>query len=139
MIDSSCNLAVVDDEAHMRKALVRLLSSHGCRVESYAGGFELLAALQVIPHDCIVLDLHMPDLNGFDLLAVMQSRGLRVPVVAITGNDEAGLEQRVRALGASSILLKPVDQSALLSAIKEAIHAHSMLPPIGSVNQREQP
>jgi len=114
-------VAVVEDETHMRKALARLLTSHDCRVETYAHGAELLTGVQSIPFDCIILDLHMPDLNGFDLMAVMQARGMRVPVVAITGKDEPDLMSRVRALGADSVLLKPVDQESLLVAIDHAI------------------
>ncbi len=113
-------VAAVEDEPHMLKALTRLLSSHGYRVEPYARGADLLAAIHLIPFDCVVLDLHMPELNGFDLMAVIKARGIHIPVVVITGKDEPNLEVRVSALGAHTLLLKPVDQEALLAAIGSA-------------------
>lgn len=111
-------VAVVDDEELMRTALVRLLSVHGYRVAAYARGSDLLTAAGILPIDCIVLDLHMPELSGFDLMAVMQSRGIHIPVVAITGNDDPGLNARVRALGAHALLLKPIEQDTLITAIE---------------------
>lgn len=121
--DSPLMVAVLDDEVPMRKALSRLLTSHGYRIEEYASGSALLAAVGLHPIDCILLDLHMPELNGFDLMAVLQSRDNRIPVVAITGKDEPGLAARVRALGAHTVLLKPVDQESLLAAIDQAIQS----------------
>jgi len=114
-------IAVLDNEPEMRKALRRLLSCCGFHVEEYAGGDELLAALGLHAPDCLLLDLHMPDLNGFDLLGDFRFRQMPVPVVVITAHDEPGTAERVIALGASACLKKPVDRDVLLSAISEAI------------------
>ncbi len=112
-------IAVLDDEPEMRKALRRLLASLGFRVEEYARGEDLLAAVSSHPLDCLLLDLHRPGLHGFDVLEAFHSRKIRVPVVVITAHDESGTAERVRALGASAYLKKPVDRDALLSAIAE--------------------
>ena len=114
-------IAVLDNEPEMRKALRRLLSCCGFRVEEYAGGEEFLAALGLHAPDCLLLDLHMPDLNGFDLLGDFRFRQMPVPVVVITAHDEPGTAERVLALGASVCLRKPVDRDVLLSAISETI------------------
>ena len=114
-------IAVLDNEPEMRKALRRLLSCCGFHVEEYAGGDELLAALGLHAPDCLLLDLHMPGLSGFEILEALHSRRTPVPVVVITAHDEPGTAARVRELGASAYLKKPVDRDALLSAIAEAI------------------
>ena len=113
-------IAVLDDEPVMRKALRRLLGSRGFRVEEYSCAEDLLAALDLHVVDCLLLDLHMPGTNGFDVLTDFQVRHIPVPIVVITAHDEADTADRVHALGASAYLKKPVDRDALLAAIEAA-------------------
>ena len=121
-------VAVLDDEPQMRKALRRLLGTHGFRVEIYESGNDFLTGLSSHPVDCLVLDLHMPEVSGFDVLAAFESQNIATPVVVITGHDELGTAERTRALGASAYLKKPVDESALLSAITLAIARNNAVP-----------
>lgn len=121
MTQSPSIIAVLDDEPQMRKALRRLLTTHGLRVEDYERGADFLAALPSHPVDCLVLDLHMPDVSGFDVLAALAEQQDATPVVVITGHDGPGTVDRVCALGASAFLTKPVDESALLSAIRSTL------------------
>ena len=113
-------IAVLDDEPEMRKALRRLLTSRGFRVAEYGCGEDLFAALDSQPPNYLFLDLHMPGLTGFDVLETFRSRRIPVPVIVITAHDEPGTEERVRELGASGYLKKPVDRDTLLSAIADA-------------------
>ena len=113
-------VAVLDDELEMRKALRRLLTCRGFRVEEYECGEDLLAVLGSHPLDYLLLDLHMPGINGFDVLETFRSRQVLVPVIVITAHDEPGTAERVRALGAAAYLKKPVDRDALLAAIEAA-------------------
>lgn len=120
MRKESTFIAVLDDEPQMRKALQRLLSTHGFQVEDYASAFDFVEKQTSHPADCLILDLHMPEINGFDVLADLGSKGQHLPVVVITGQDDPGTEERVRQLGASAFLRKPVDELALLEAIRTA-------------------
>ena len=113
-------IAILDDEPEMRKALRRLLTCRGFRVEEYERGEDLLAALDSPLPDYLLLDLHMPGLNGFDVLEAFHSRQIPVPIIVITAHDEPGTAERTRALGASAYLKKPVDRDALLAAIQTA-------------------
>jgi len=113
-------IAVLDDEPEMRKALRRLLTCRGFRVEEYECGEALLAAIDSHPLEILLLDLHMPGINGFDVLEAFRDRLIPVPVIVITAHDEPGTAERVRALGASAYMKKPVDRDALLSAIAAA-------------------
>ena len=123
MIQTPPVVAVLDDEPQMRKALRRLLAAHGFRVEAYERGNDFLAALSLRPADCLVLDLHMSEVSGFDVLAAFGSQRIVMPVVVLTGHDGPGTAERALSLGASAYLTKPVDELALLSAIKSAIAA----------------
>ena len=120
-------VAILDDEPEMRKALRRLLTCRGFGVEEYERGEDLLAALSSHPLDYLLLDLHMPGINGFDVLEAFRSRQMPVPVIVITAHDEPGTAERVRGLGASAYLKKPVDREALLSAIAAAT-SHTQKP-----------
>lgn len=129
MPDLTKIVAVLDDEPEMRKALRRLLTGCGFRVAEYTHGNELFAAWDSFPIDCLLLDLHMMEISGFDVLETIRSRQIRVPVIVITAHDEPGTEERVRALGAAAYLRKPVDRDTLLAAIGTAIaHPPTLLP-----------
>lgn len=104
----------------MRTALSRLLRARGFRVTPYARGADLLTE-DMAAFDCILLDLHMPGLSGFDVLAALRNRAPAPPVVVLTGHDDPDGRERVHGLGAAAYLTKPVDQSALLTAIDRAV------------------
>lgn len=114
-------LAVVDDDADVRVALTRLVTSAGFAVETFASGAAFLRSVQDHEPDCVVLDLQMPEMSGFDVQGALASGHPAVPVVVMTGYDTP--ESRVRAvqLGAKVYLRKPVNDEALLAAISDAI------------------
>lgn len=115
---------VLDDEPMFRKALTRLLNSHNFEVTTFACGEDLLAACTSRLPNCLLLDLHMPGLNGFDVLERLDVK--RVPAFVITGHDQPGNAERVRALGGEGYFLKPVNETQLLEATRRAL-AHSQI------------
>jgi len=110
---------VLDDELQFCKALARLLKTHSFDVVTFTNGEQFLAACAARSPDCLLLDLHMPGLNGFEVLERLAKQ--RVPVLVITGHDQPGNAERVRNLGSSGYFLKPVNESQLLAAIADAI------------------
>ena len=118
-------IAVVDDEKSVRKALDRLLRVAGLNVETFASGAEFLQSLGNHTPDCVVLDLHMPEMDGFEIECLLTHTELRVPIVVITGRDTPGDHERVIKGGATAFLLKPVDGQALLGAIAAATQTNS--------------
>lgn len=117
-------IAVVDDEEPIRKALARLLSSAGLGVETYASGAAFLESLPTRRPDCLVLDLHLPLMDGFEIQArLLEISDPPVPVVIITGHDSD--ETRDRALGWRPVayLRKPVNDQTLLDAIELGLKA----------------
>jgi FixJ family two-component response regulator len=117
-------LAVVDDDADVRVALTRLVSSAGFAVETFASGAEFLRSLQDHEPDCVVLDLHMPEMSGFDVEGALTSDHSALPVVVITGHHTPESQARAIQLGAKAYLRKPVNDSVLLEAIEKAIGRH---------------
>ena len=126
-------VAVLDDEPEMLKALRRLLTGQGFCVETFASGKDFLAAVDSRRLDCLLLDLHMAEVSGFDVLEAFHSRHIHVPVIVITAHDEPGTELRVRALGANAYLKKPVDRDTLLATLKTVIP-----PPVGTITPSER-
>jgi FixJ family two-component response regulator len=114
---TSLLIAVVDDEDSVRKALSRLLRSAGLREEIFAGGAEFLQSLADHKPDCVVLDIHMPGVTGFDVLDRLAETQAPPPVVVITGHDSPETYARVMSAGAVAYLRKPVNDQALLDAI----------------------
>jgi FixJ family two-component response regulator len=120
-VPSSLLIAVVDDEAAVRKAIARLLSASRLKVKTFASGQEFLDSLAASYPDCLVLDLHMPGLSGLDVQRQLARTGKRLPLVIITAYDESESRTQCLAAGAAAYLLKPLDDQALLDAIASAV------------------
>jgi two-component system, LuxR family, response regulator FixJ len=115
-------IAVVDDEEPVRKALSRLLRLAGLKAEIFASGAEFLESLTNNTPDCVVLDLHMPDTDGFEVESRLRQRGFRVPIVIITGRDMPEDRERMTERGVTAFLQKPLDGQLLLAAITAVIN-----------------
>ncbi|MBV9273712.1 MAG: response regulator [Verrucomicrobia bacterium] len=113
-------IAVVDDEEPIRKALSRLLRLAGLKVETFASGIQFLESVRTHTPDCLVLDLHMPETDGFQVESQLAHAGFRIPIVAITGCDAPNERERMTARGVAAFLHKPLDGQALLAAVTTA-------------------
>jgi FixJ family two-component response regulator len=118
MDEAALHIAVVDDEAAVLKAIKRLLSSSGLDAMTYPSGQSFLDSLAHRRPDCVVLDLHMPQLGGLDVLRHLSSVGMRLPIVILTAHDEPGAHAQCMAAGAMAYLVKPLDEHTLLSTIR---------------------
>ena len=114
-------ITVVDDEEPIRTALRRLLRSAGMDVDTYPSGAEFLESLATRRPDCVVLDLHMPVVNGFEVLAQLAESGMNLPVVVITGHDSDETRHLALARLPVAYLRKPVNDQVLLDAIALAL------------------
>jgi FixJ family two-component response regulator len=112
----SAVVAVVDDDASVRRSLHRLLRLPGYAVETFASGREFLEWSSLGRAACLVLDVHMNEMSGFDL----QER-LAVPIIYMTAHDDAATRAGIEKSGAAGHLWKPFDDQALLDAIRGAI------------------
>jgi two-component system response regulator FixJ len=116
-------IAVVDDEESVRKALGRLIRAAGFDVQTFASGADFLRSAQSQCHQCVVLDVRMPQMDGFEIQEALRRIGVRMPVVIITGDDSPEYRARAFKQGARAYLRKPVDEAMLLDAIQSALES----------------
>ena len=87
---------------------------------AYSSGGEFIESIPQSRPDCVVLDLHMPNVNGFRVQTWLGRSGLTVPVIVITGRDTPETQRLAMERGAVAYFRKPVDGGALLTAIAAA-------------------
>jgi two-component system response regulator FixJ len=125
--ETSVNASVhlVDDDECVRIALTALLDSLGWDAHAYSGGREFLREFNDAPGNCVLLDLHMPDQNGAEVLAALRARGSRVPVIIMTAKPQSALADLARSHGISSLLVKPMQDDELKLAVESAVSGSS--------------
>ena len=107
----------------MNLAVSRLLEAAGFGVRSFTSGGALLADAEAHNADCLVLDVHLPDMNGFDLQRRLLAAGSKAPVVIITAHDDAMHRRAARDIGAFAYLTKPFSSLSLVNAVSGAAAA----------------
>lgn len=110
-------VVVVDDDASIRRALVRSLAAAGLEVEALATASELLAHVWLVRPACVMIDLHLPDMSGFVLMRKVLDGDARMPVMMITADTDPALEARAFAQGAAAFVTKPFDTDRLLDEL----------------------
>jgi FixJ family two-component response regulator len=114
-------ISVVDDDDSFRTALIDLLRSLGYGARGFASVEEFIAADGEACCDCIITDIQMPGMSGFDLKRLLTARGSKVPVIMITARVETSLEARVSACGAICLLRKPFEMDSLTGCLDRAL------------------
>lgn len=104
-------------------ALRRLLGTRGYEVVTFSKGEDLLDGCDKQAVDCIILDLHMPGMSGFDVMESLSRRPSFPPVIVITGHDQKGNAERLLEMGARAYFTKPVDGPPLLETISHLVGA----------------
>src|SRR5215475_12095134 len=117
----SAKVFVVDDDVSVCVALSRLIRTAGLHVETFGTAAEMLSDDRLRDADCLVLDVHLPDLGGLELQATLKELGVEVPIVFITGRGDIPMSVRAMKAGALEFLTKPFDNQQLLNAIEQGI------------------
>lgn len=112
---------VVDDDPSIRKALARLLLSASLEVEVFGSAGDLLARNGSLRPACLVIDVHLPDMNGISLLRQLVAAAPGLPVVMITGDKDPELRRRALQEGAAAVLVKPFDEDQLLDEVRRVL------------------
>jgi two-component system, LuxR family, response regulator FixJ len=123
MHDGSHRLvAVVDDDDAVRDSLRFLLEIAGHSVATYGSAAEFLLEAPIGELVCLVVDQHMPDQTGLQLVSRLRAQGVTLPVALITGSPSADLIRLARQLDVAQVMEKPLDDDMLLDFIARAHH-----------------
>ncbi len=114
-------VSIVDDDESLRRSLKNLLGSVGFHVETFTSAEAFLKSSHLEQTGCLVLDLRLPGMNGFDLLRHLSGTGSNIPTVILTAHGDEEARQRSLQAGAVAFLSKPFDGNALLDVIRAAL------------------
>jgi two-component system response regulator FixJ len=114
------HIFAIDDDPSVRKALQRLFKSSGFSVEIFGSAAEFLESGRQKKAGCLVIDIHMPNMNGFELLRKLAVTGTHLPAVVITGQDTESTRAQARECGAAAYFVKPFDNDQLVRSVREA-------------------
>lgn len=113
---------VVDDDESVRNALKRLMRSVGYEVRTFSDAQQLLAHGRPSEPCCLVLDVRMPGVDGLQFQRSLLARGVRVPIIFLTGHGDVSISVAAMKAGAVDFLPKPFDPEKLLAAVAHAIN-----------------
>ena len=114
-------IAIVDDERPVREALARLLRADRYPVESYASGLEFLQSLEHARPACVLVDLSMPGISGYEVLRQLTKLPRPIPAIVVTADSAPHVSARAKSLGARAVLFKPIDDASLFEALDSAL------------------
>ena len=113
-------VAVVDDDDAVRESLQFLLETAGFSVVKYSSAAQCLHEARPGELSCLVIDQHMPEQTGLQLVSLLRSNGVNLPVALITGSPSPDLLRRASQLGVARVLEKPLNDDELLNFIEHA-------------------
>lgn len=114
-------ISVVDDDESVRQSLGGLMRSVGFGVKVFSSAEEFLNSDDPRKTNCLILDVRMPGMDGFELQRRLEAGQYEIPVIFITAHGDEDLRQRALIAGAVDYLLKPFSEEALLSAVQAAL------------------
>lgn len=112
---------IVDDDVSVRESLELMVRCQGWQPQKFASAQEFLDFPRALAPSCMVLDVHLPDLNGLDLQERVAAHKFALPIIFITGYGDVPMTVQAMKAGAVEFLTKPFDDEAMVSAIKGAL------------------
>ncbi|MCP4541246.1 MAG: response regulator [Chloroflexi bacterium] len=116
-------ILIIDDSAYQRGKIQRALKATNYELLEAAHGREGLEMIIAHTPDCILTDLVMPEMNGLEMLEILQEQGSSVPVIVLTADIQKSTKQRCLELGAVAMINKPLRENDLVNTIKQVLSA----------------
>jgi two-component system response regulator FixJ len=111
---------IVDDEESIRRSASFMLKTSGFQVHAYESGPAFLKVAARVEPGCILLDVRMPDMDGLEVQAELNARGIAMPVIVLTGHGDIGTAVTAMRGGAYDFIEKPFEKDVLFAAIEGA-------------------
>lgn len=118
-------LLYVDDEPALRELVQNHLSLEGFEVETAADGIDAVKMLDKKKYDLVLLDVHMPRMDGVEVLKYMKSKGMKSRLIMLTGDGDPTIVSQCAKYGAMDYLTKPYNYHELVEAIDRALSDNS--------------
>ena len=115
-------IAIVEDDASFRRAVQRLLRVSGFEAHTFASAEDFLNSALPWSHACLILDLNLPGMSGFELVDHLSASAPPLPVIFITAQDEESLRERASLIPYATYLRKPFVGAVLLEAVRSLLN-----------------
>lgn len=124
-MDRDVTVCIIEDDEAVRDSMRILVESYGYSVRDYPSALAYLNDRSQSEPGCLLLDLHMPGMDGLELVELLRSRHIQTPTIIITGGKDQTADQRVRKARVLALLSKPVVDSELIGWIEQALDARN--------------
>jgi len=114
-------VSVVDDDWSLVEATVSLVQSLGYVAEGFRSAEDFLESRQLLKTDCLILDIRMPSMGGFELQRRLAARNHQIPIIFVTSYDNEDARIQAAQAGAVGFLYKPFSQESLFLAVRSAL------------------
>lgn len=121
-------ICIVDDDEAVRDSMRVLVESYGHPVRDYPSAIAYLNDAPDSEPGCLLLDLHMPGMDGLELIELLRRRHVQTPAIIVTGRRDPSQAQRVKDAGVLALLNKPVSDDELIGWIEQALHGRPFAP-----------
>lgn len=120
-------VAIVDDDAGVRAAIESLLNSIGVKTRTFASAEAYLRSNDGAAAGCLIVDMRLPGMSGLELQRQLHAKGLGIPAIFVTAEDDADgcLRARMEQAGAVAVLHKPCDPEELTRLVQMALNARA--------------
>jgi FixJ family two-component response regulator len=114
-------ISIVDDDQSFRDSMRRLVKSLGYTTAVFASAAEFLASPRLDATDCLVADVHMPDMSGVELYRRLSGSGRAIPTILVTAYPDDRVQNQMLREGVECYLRKPLEESALIDCLRSAV------------------
>ncbi|MBN1182597.1 MAG: response regulator [Bacteroidales bacterium] len=122
--DTKKSILIVDDSWNTRQYLRNILELNDFSIEEANDGAEALKKLNDIEPDCIILDILMPVMNGFEFLNALKQEGKRIPVIIISADIQQTTKSSCMELGAKAFINKPAREDQIITELEKVLAIH---------------
>jgi len=113
-------ISIVDDDQSFRDSMRRLVKSLGYSGAAFASAAEFLASPRLAATDCLVADIHMPEMSGVDLYRHLVETGRGIPTILVTAYPDDRVQERMLSEGVRCYLRKPLEEAVLIDCLHSA-------------------